>query len=282
MSSFGTRRSDWPEGSGYHRYGVIHDRGDGPPLMVIPGIQGRWQWLRPALTALARSHRTISYSLCGDFGSGCRLDRSLGFDNYLRQLDGVFERTGVQRAAVCGVSYGGFIALRYAATRPERVSHLILTSSPDPTWIPNDRQARYISTPWVSTPSFVATAPARLWPEIAAAFSAAHGSFGFCARYLARVAAAPALPSLMGERIREQQTLDFRADCAAVRCPTLITSGEPHLDRVVPVESTRRYLSLIPGAKYAMIERTGHLGLITRPDAYAATIHSFLSDADCS
>src|SRR5687768_8270051 len=259
---------------------MIHDHGAGTPLLVIPGIQGRWQWLRPALTALSRDHRTISYSLCGDFGSGCRLDESLGFDNYLTQLDRVFARAGVERAALCGISFGGFIALRYAATRPERVSHLILTSSPDPTWVPNDRQGRYIRTPWISTPSFVATAPARLWPEIAAAFASGRGSLGFCAGYLARIAAAPALPPLMGARIRQQQTLDFRGDCAAVRCPTLITTGEPHLDRVVPVESSRRYLSMIPGAKYAMIERTGHLGLITRPDAFAATIHNFLSDAD--
>ena len=54
--------------------------------------------------------------------------------------------------------------------------------------------------------------------------------------------------------------MDFTADCAAITCPTLVTTGEPHLDAVVPVEATRRYLSLIPGAKYAMIERTGHLG----------------------
>ena len=61
-----------------------------------------------------------------------RFDPELAFDNYIRQLDSVFERTGLERAALCGVSYGGFIALRYAALRPERVSRLILVSAPAP------------------------------------------------------------------------------------------------------------------------------------------------------
>ena len=68
----------------------------------------------------------------------------------------------------------------------------------------------------------------------------------FCATHMLRVVTAPAIPSLMAARIVEQQSIDFTADCAAIRCPTLVTTGEPHLDAVVPVEATRRYLSLIP------------------------------------
>ena len=262
---------------------MIYDRGSGlPPLILVPGIQGRWEYMRPPLTALSRTHRTISYSLSGDFGSGHRLVYELGFDAYLHQLDEIFERTGVERAALGGISYGGFIALRYAASRPERVSHLILTSAPDPSWTPNPRQHAYVHKPWLSAPAFVATAPRRLWPEVAAACGTTRRCLEFTSAYLVRMAISPARPSLMGARIREQQTIDFTADCRRVRCPTLVTSGEPELDRVVPVTSTRRYLSLIPGAKYAMIERTGHLGPLTRPDAYAAAIHDFLTDADRS
>ena len=98
----------------------MFDEGTGQPLIVVPGVQGRWEWMAPALRALGRYCRTISYSLCGDIGSGVRFDPALGFDNYLRQLDSVFDEAGVRRAALCGVSYGGFVALRYAARRPER------------------------------------------------------------------------------------------------------------------------------------------------------------------
>ena len=107
----------------------MFDRGSGPPLIVIPGVQGRWEWMRPALDALQSRCRTISYSLSGELGSDSRLDPELGFDNYVRQLDAVFERTGLARAALCGVSYGGFVGVRYAALRPDRVSALVLVSS---------------------------------------------------------------------------------------------------------------------------------------------------------
>src|SRR5262245_583820 len=119
------------------------DVGHGPPLIVIPGVQGRWEWMQPAIAALERRCRTITYTLSGDFGSGARPDPSLGFDTFIQQLDEVFERARLERAALCGVSYGGLIALRYAATRPERVSALVFTSSPAPGWKPTLRQSRY-------------------------------------------------------------------------------------------------------------------------------------------
>ena len=30
----------------------IIDRGSGPPLVLIPGLQGRWEYVRPTVDAL--------------------------------------------------------------------------------------------------------------------------------------------------------------------------------------------------------------------------------------
>ena len=79
---------------------VPFDRGEGPPLIVIPGVQGRWEWMRPALRALQASCRTITYTLCGDAGASMTFDRALGFENYMRQLDDVYDKTGIASAAV--------------------------------------------------------------------------------------------------------------------------------------------------------------------------------------
>jgi 3-oxoadipate enol-lactonase len=254
----------------------MFDEGTGPPVVVIPGIQGRWEWMRPALGELRKRCRTISYSLCGDIGSGVKIDPSLGFDNYLRQLDRVLDEAGIDRAALCGVSYGGLVALRYAATRPDRVSALIFASSPAPGWTPTDQQRRYIERPWLSAPAFVATSPGRLWPEIVAARGSTVEGLMFSARHLARVLAAPMIPSLMASRVTLQQGLDFAADCARVVAPTLVITGEEHLDRVVPVRVTRGYESVIHGARYQMLERTGHVGLVTRPAEFANVVTGFV------
>ena len=252
------------------------DRGTGPPIVVVPGVQGRWEWMYPALAELARRCRTVSYSLCGDSGSGRRIDPVLGFDNYLRQLDAVLDETGLERAAICGVSYGGLIALRYAATRPHRVSALILTSSPAPGWVPTAQQQRWIARPWISAPAFVATSPGRLFPEIRAALPRWRQRLAFSVRHVLRVAAAPMKPPLMASRVTWTERTDFGDDCASIRTPTLVITGEEALDRVVPVKVTRRYAGLIGGARYEVIERTGHIGLLTRPDRFAAVVGDFV------
>ena len=254
----------------------MFDEGEGPPVIVIPGVQGRWEWMLPGLRALGSRCRAISYTLAGDFGSGMKFDRTTGFDNFVLQLDEVFERTGIRRAALCGVSYGGFIALHYAAARPDRVSSLIFVSAPAPGWMPSERQTRHIARPWLSTPGFVLSAPLRIWPEIRMAFDSLAPALRFMARHGLRVLAAPVLPASMAAKVRLQQAIDFQPECARVAAPTLVIAGEEGMDRVVPTEATRRYLELIPGARFARLERTGHIGLITRPERFAEIVSGFV------
>jgi pimeloyl-ACP methyl ester carboxylesterase len=83
----------------------------------------------------------------------------------------------------------------------------------------------------------------------------------------------------MARRVRllEGQPLAEQLDALSV--PTLIVTGEPHLDRVVPVEATRQYLEMCPHAETATLSRTGHLGSITRPDEFARVVTPFVRSA---
>ena len=254
----------------------MFDRGHGPPVIVIPGVQGRWEWMEPALRVLARTCRTISYTLCGDTGSGSRVDPSLGFENYVQQLDALFEKARLTRAVLCGVSYGGFIALRYAARRPDRVCGLILVSAPAPGWAPSDRQRWYLSRPWLSAPLFVVAAPARVWTEIVSAVPAWRGRLRFALTHGLRVLLAPMVPSHAAARVAAQQAEDFSGDGSRVQAPTLVITGEDDLDRVVPPPVSRWYLSIIPGARYAKLDRTGHIGMLTQPSRFARIVSDFV------
>jgi pimeloyl-ACP methyl ester carboxylesterase len=248
--------------------------------VVVQGLHGRWEWTRPALEQLARRCRTISYSLCGDIGAGTRPDPDQGFDNYVRQLDAILDHAGVDNAAVCGVSFGGLVAVRFAATRPERVRALIIASSPAPGWKPNARQARWLARPWSSTPEFVVSSPLRIWPEVQAALPTWGSRLGFFVRQGVRAASAPMIPSLMAARIHQSQHLDFASDCSQIRVPTLVVTGDEALDRVVPVSSTRTFCSLISGAESEVLERTGHLGILTQPSRFAELVGKFVHAHD--
>jgi pimeloyl-ACP methyl ester carboxylesterase len=241
--------------------------GEGTPVVVIPGLQGRWEWMGPALRALAWRHRAISYSLANP----------RRFDDLVDQLDEVLDKADVESAAICGVSFGGLVAVRYAAVRPQRTQALVVVSTPPPAWHPNERQARYLARPWLSTPAFVATAPARLWPEIEAALDSPLARARFAVSHAARVVSAPAVPSAMAARIGLMKDIDWCADCARVTAPTLVITGEEDLDRVVPVAATREYTRLIAGARHEMIDRTGHIGLVTRPRRFAEMVSNFVN-----
>jgi len=253
----------------------MFEQGNGPPVVVIPGLQGRWEWARPALSELARSCRTISYSLSGDIGSQCKLQPDLGFENYTRQLNDVLDRAGLERAVICGVSYGGFVALRYAARNPGRVSALILASAPGPGWQPSSQQANWLSKPWLSAPAFVATSPLRVWPEVSAALPGVGSRLAFLARQGVRCLAAPMIPSLMAARVKCAAGIDFDNDCRQIAMPTLVLTGEELLDRVVPVQSTRSYAGLIPRADYRVLPQTGHMAILTRPATFAGLVSEF-------
>ncbi len=168
------------------------------------------------------------------------------------------------------------MATHFAALHPERLDTLVIASAPGPGWRPNARQARWLSRPWLSTPAFVATTPSRVWPEVRAACGGLTPALAFMARQGSRAVAAPAIPSLMSARIRDARAIDVAADCARITAPTLVITGEQELDRVVPVETTRRYASMIGGARYELMNATGHLGVLTQPERFATLVSEFV------
>jgi pimeloyl-ACP methyl ester carboxylesterase len=243
------------------------------PLVLIPGIQGRWEWMQPAIDELAREWRVIPCSLPGEPGAGSGSNGS--FDSFVDYVDGVLDAAAVDRAIICGVSFGGLIALRYAARRPRRTEALILVSTPGPRWTLPPRLERYTKWPTLSSPLFFAGAFGRFWPELRVTYPDARARLRFCAAAVSRVLAAPAVPSRMGRRARLAAQESFESDCALVKAPTLVVTGERDLDRVVIYDGTMEYVSRIEGARAQVLENTGHLGIISAPDRFAAIVSRF-------
>ena len=250
------------------------DTGTGSPLVVVPGIQGRWEWMHPAIVTLSRRHRVLTYSLSRTMSYG------QGFDHFVEQLNQILDTAELEQATICGVSYGGLIALRYAARHPHRVSSLILVSTPGPSWKPNYQVERYLQLPHLLFPAFVARGPSSLWHEIARAHDTLPACLAFSLKHTFRVVTAPCSPTQMAERIRLLKGTNFETDCLKVTAPTLVITGEPRLDRVVSVNSTKEFLHLIPHAVGATLDRTGHIGLISRPEDFAEIVEPFVAAHD--
>lgn len=243
-------------------------------MVLVPGLQGRWEWMEPAVRALARRARVVAYSLCDEPTSGYRCAAGDGFDAYVRQLETVLDRAGLVRAVVVGVSYGGLIAAEFAATRPGRAAGLVLASALPPTWRPSRRDLFYMRHPWIGSPAFVLSAPLRLAPEVIAARRTPAGIVAFGVRHAWRLLTAPTSPARMAQRARRAAAHRF-ADLGQVRVPALVLTGEARLDRVVDPRLTCAYLRLLPQARAAVLPDTGHIGIVTRPEAFADLVVAF-------
>jgi len=243
----------------------IIDRGSGPALVLIPGLQGRWEYMRATVDALSASFRVITFSLDGT-----------DLDSYARQVADALDRANVDRAIVCGVSFGGLIAIRFAARAAARCSMLVLASTPRPALTLRARHKIYLRMPWLLGPLFLVETPFRVRPELRAAMTEAAARRRFTWNALRTLAGAPVSLGAMAARGRLVTSNSVAADCSQITAPTLILTGEAHLDYVVPVEGTAEYARLIPHASCAVLPSTGHLGSMTRPREFAALVREFV------
>ncbi len=276
----------------------VIDRGDGTPVVVIPGIQGRWEWMKPAIDALAQRCRVITFSLADEPSSGGRFDERHGFQCYVDQVHEALDTAGVREAAICGVSYGGLIAAAFAARHPDRASSVVLVSPLPPSWKPDARVRFYLHAPRLLTPLFL-LASLRMYGEVAAASAGPARGFAAATRLGWLCVTHMFSPGRMARRVRLLESLDLQAEVAGVAAhasapltapltappttppttPALIITGEPTLDRVVPVRTADEYLRLWPQANVATISRTGHLGSMTRPAELARLVVPFAERA---
>ncbi len=255
------------------------------PIVIIPGIQGRWEWMHPAIAALGAAlarrrpdggGQVLTFSLNEEDGRGDP------FEQWMARINQLIEASGSARIVLVGVSFGGLVALRYAARHSSRVAALVLVSAPSPRMRLGRFEQFLLRHPLATLPLFALRGMRRLAPEVIAAKSSWSTRIRFAGSYGWQVLAHPAAPHQMARWVQAWQATDLLTDCARVTTPTHIITGEHHLDRVVPVDDTLDYLNLIPGATAARLARSGHIGLVSRPHDFSALVGEFLNAVDDS
>ena len=105
--------------------------GDGRPIiaMPVPGFSHAelsWQMFGAIQQPLAAKYRLISYDSRGS-GLSDRGIIDFSIEAMLRDLEAAVERSGFDSFVLASWISAAPVALKYAATNPERVSHLILS-----------------------------------------------------------------------------------------------------------------------------------------------------------
>jgi 3-oxoadipate enol-lactonase len=101
--------------------------GDGEPVVFSHGYLMDAAMFDPQVAALVPEYRVITWDQRG-FG-GSRASGPFSYWDSARDVLGLLDHLGIERAVLGGMSQGGFVSLRAALIAPERVRALVLIDS---------------------------------------------------------------------------------------------------------------------------------------------------------
>lgn len=113
-------------------FGQIHYReaGEGPPLVLLHHSTRSSDVFREVLPLLGQRYRALALDMLG-FGMSSKPAEEPGLASYVGAVIGALDALGIGRFALFGYLTGATLALDVAATVPDRVERLILSSCPD-------------------------------------------------------------------------------------------------------------------------------------------------------
>ncbi|WP_256011955.1 alpha/beta fold hydrolase [Desertivirga xinjiangensis] len=97
-------------------------------VIFIHGFPFSGEMWRQQLDALPDQVQGIAYDIRG-FGESETNHHFFSIDLFARDLLALMDHLAISKAVLCGISMGGYIALRFAELFPERVSGLILSDT---------------------------------------------------------------------------------------------------------------------------------------------------------
>ncbi len=222
-------------------------------LVLLPGLDGTGVLMRPLVAALPAEPAPVVVTYPGD--------EVLGYDALLARV-----LAGLPRGrpfVLVGESYGGPLALRVAATRPEGLAGLVLCATfvrnPHP-WLPG-------WTKHAVTPGLL-----RLFPKMSQAKMLLGGYSTPDLRALSAEALAKVRPEVLAARVRDVLAVDVAAELASCPVPVLYLRGTK--DGVVPGWNARAIRRIRPSVEVVDLPAP-HLVLQTQAAAAAAAITRF-------
>jgi len=134
------------------------DQGSGPAILLMQGTLGDLADWDGWAEVLSKRYRVLRFDMPAFGLSGPLRSGNYSVDRMLSLIDAFMDEMGVERFAIAGTSYGGLVAFRYAATRTDRVTALVLANSAG---VEYGKRPAQIATASLPTPQAgPATAPA--------------------------------------------------------------------------------------------------------------------------
>jgi pimeloyl-ACP methyl ester carboxylesterase len=190
----------------------------------------------------------------------------LSADSAIRALD----EAGADRALVCGLSMGGYVALELWRRHRDRVLGFVFANTRSGADTEEGAANRRALAERLRTEgkAFFADGPPGLLSD--------HAPDDVRAFVRAMIADQPA-EAIAAASLGMAERPDSGPDLAGIDVPTLVVSGTD--DTLIPSGVTAEMADAIPGAELAIIEGAGHLSNLERPDDFNRLLGARLRSA---
>ncbi len=221
------------------------------------------------LRRLSETHYCVAPNLPG-FGQSNGTPGALYFENMVDAFLGFLEERGLERSIWCGLSMGGYVALRAMEKLPQRCAKLILADTQAAADSDADRLRRAAGLADLREQGLEAfltkQAPKLLGPS-------GHADAASLKRFLelGRESAAEGVAAGLVALATRTNTLE---GLGQIKVPTLIVVGEE--DAVTPLAAAEKLKAGISGSRLAVLPKAGHLSALTQPEAFYNEVRTFL------
>lgn len=246
--------------------------GRGPCVVMAHSFMCDRTMFRHQAAALSARYRVLNVDLRGHGDSG---DAPGPYSIYdlTEDVIAVLDAESVERAAWVGLSIGGFLSMRAALLHPERVAALVLMDT-DAGAESAFKRLKYGALrqglSWLGAKPLVGS----LLPIFVGTTSLKERQH--VRNEVRSKLRAMRLPSALHGIGAITSRDDVRARLGAICCPTLVLVGEE--DQPLPPPLAQAMAERIPGARLAVIPRSGHLSALETPEAVTARLSDFLNE----
>lgn len=243
--------------------------GEGQPLILVPGMAGGYELLGPVAKALSKDFRVISYQLRGE--DNCfALRQPFGMAELVNDLHEFIEWLCLENPTIVGVSFGGLVALEFAARFPHCLSNLIVQGVGgrfEKTLLQQVAGAVLARFPLPADSPFVN----QFFNLLFGGAQKKNALVEFVTRQIWQTD-----QSVMAHRFQIVEAYQVDRRLERIRVPTLVLAGDR--DVLVSQRSLHELFHGIAGAQMARLANCGHLAFATHPDLVAEKVRQFMAD----
>ena len=258
-----------------HRSLRYFESGEGRTLLLVHAFPlSADQWL-PQLHRVPAGWRFIAPDLRGFRGVGPAFEdpglANLTIDDYADDLTALMAHLDIDRAVVCGLSMGGYVALAMMRRAPAKVAGLVLSNTRAGSDSEQGRAGRDKMVDLVQREGPAKVAEELLPKLLGATTHARQPDLADAVRRLILVNSSEGIASALG-------ALKTRPDStpllATISCPTLIITSDE--DAIIPVTEAEVMHKGIHGSLIVVLPKVGHLANLEEPSGWGKALEAFL------